>query len=44
MGEGVNHGGADAEAGERAGAGHEFDFGDVLPSLVIVVEFVFNKL
>lgn len=37
MGEGVDDGGADAEAGEGAGAGHKGNFGDVLPGLMIFV-------
>ena len=35
MGEGVNYRGADAEAGKRAGAGHKFDFGDVVPGFAV---------
>ena len=35
VGKGVDYGGADAEAGKRARAGHKLDFSDVLPSFVV---------
>ena len=44
VGKGVDYGGADAEAGKGAGAGHKLDFGDVLPGLVILGEFVVDVL
>ena len=44
VGESINYGSANAQAGEGAGAGHEFDLGDVLPGFVVGGEFVFDKL
>ncbi len=44
MREGVDDGGADAQAGERTRAGHESDFGEVLPVFVVFGEFVVDKL
>ena len=35
MGESVDYGGADSEAGERARAGHVGNFGDVLPGFIV---------
>ena len=43
MGEGIDHGGADAKAGEGAGTGHKSDFGEVLPSFAVFGEFIADK-
>ena len=43
MGESVYYASADAKACKGAGAGHKSDFGDVLPSVIVFVEFVFDE-
>lgn len=43
MCESIDHGGADSESRERAGAGHKGDFGEVVESLVICCESVANE-
>ena len=40
MGEGVDNGGADAKTSERAWARHEGNLGDVLPIVVVFLEFI----
>lgn len=44
VGESVDDGGADAKAGKRAGAGHEGDFFNILPGLMIFLEFFMDEL
>ena len=44
VGESVDDGGADAKAGEGAGAGEEGDLSEVLPSLVVFFEVGFESL
>lgn len=43
MSERIDDTGADAKTSERTGARHEFDFGDILPGLVVFCEFIANK-
>ena len=44
MGESVDNAGADTETGKRARARHKSNFGDVLPGLVMLGEFVVDVL
>lgn len=44
VGQSVHDGGANAKPGERAGAGHESDFFDILPGAVVLLEFFINEL
>lgn len=43
MGESVYYAGADTKTGEGTGAGHKDYFSDVLPSVIVFVEFVFDE-
>ena len=43
MSEGVYNSGTDAKPGERAGAGHKFYGGDIVPGFIIFGEFVVDE-
>lgn len=43
MGESIYDSGTDTKAGERAGARHESDFGDVLPSFAVFLQLILNE-